>query len=265
MYFFIIFVYRLMGKKEVGQLSIVDLIVSILIAELIALSIQEDEKSLLISVIPILVLVGVQILISYISLKNDKVRNIIDGKPTLIIKNGKLNFTEMSKLRYTLDDLLTQLRLQGVKSIDNVNVGDTTYSENISVSVASVSSTAATSLDENSVYVMRNTQYTTRYLTTSGTNVAASSANATVDYYGLVKVEGDSKIKSVVKGTYFNGTNSNVSFTDSGTRYTITDNGNNFAISYSNYYLKQTGSTSVVMQNRNSGNNRWYFYAVTIQ
>lgn len=120
MYFFIIFVYRIMGKKEVGQLSIVDLIVSILIAELIALSIQEETQSIFISVIPILILVGVQILVSYLTLKSDKLRNIIDGKPTIIIKNGKLNFTEMSKLRYSLDDLLTQLRLQGIKSIDKV-------------------------------------------------------------------------------------------------------------------------------------------------
>ena len=119
MYFFVIFVYRLMGKKEVGQLNIVDLIVSILIAELIALSIQ-TEKSIFIAIVPILVLVVVQILISYITLKNEKIRNILDGKPTIIIKNGKLNFTEMSKLRYSLDDLLTQLRLQGVKSIDCV-------------------------------------------------------------------------------------------------------------------------------------------------
>ena len=120
LYFFIIFVYRLMGKKEVGQLSVVDLIVSILIAELVALSIEESNKSLLISVIPILVLVGVQMLVSYITLKNEKIRDVIDGKPTIIIKNGKLNFTEMSKLRYSLDDLLTQLRLNGVKSIDKV-------------------------------------------------------------------------------------------------------------------------------------------------
>lgn len=133
MYFFIIFVYRLMGKKEVGQLSIVDLIVSILIAELIALSIQEDSKSIFISVIPILVLVGVQIFISYITLKNDKIRNIIDGKPTIIIKNGKLNFTEMSKLRYSLDDLLTQLRLQGVKSIDKVKYAILENNGNLSV------------------------------------------------------------------------------------------------------------------------------------
>lgn len=120
MYFFIIFVYRLMGKKEVGQLSIIDLIVSILIAELVALSIEGEKNSILMSVIPIMVLVGVQIGMSYVTLKNEKIRDIIDGKPVVIIKNGKLNFTEMSKLRYSLDDLISQLRLQGIKSIDKV-------------------------------------------------------------------------------------------------------------------------------------------------
>lgn len=132
MYFFVIFVYRLMGKKEVGQLSIVDLIVSILIAELIALSIQ-TEKSILTSIIPILVLVGVQIFISFITLKNEKIRNILDGKPTIIIKDGKLNFTEMSKLRYSLDDLLTQLRLQGINNIDNVKYAVLENNGNLSV------------------------------------------------------------------------------------------------------------------------------------
>ena len=94
---------------------------------------ENDSKSILISVIPILVLVFVQILISYITLKSDKIRNIIDGKPTVIIKNGKLNFTEMSKIRYSLDDLLTQLRLQGVKSIDKVKYAILENNGNLSV------------------------------------------------------------------------------------------------------------------------------------
>ena len=133
MYFFIIFVYRIMGKKEVGELSIIDLIVSILIAELVALSIEGDNESILVSVIPILVLVIVQIVLSYITLKNDKIRNLIDGKPTIIIKDGKLNFTEMSKIRYSLDDLLTQLRLQGVKSIDKVKYAILENNGNLSI------------------------------------------------------------------------------------------------------------------------------------
>ena len=87
MYFFIILVYRIMGKKEVGQLSIIDLIVSILIAELVAIAI-EAEKSIFLSIIPITILTFTQIGISYITLKNEKIRDLIDGKPTVIIKNG---------------------------------------------------------------------------------------------------------------------------------------------------------------------------------
>lgn len=119
MYFFIILVYRIMGKKEVGQLSIVDLIVSILIAELVAIAI-EGHVNILFGIIPIIILVIVQIVMSYISLKSVKFRYLVDGKPTIIIKNGKLNFSEMSKIRYSLDDLITQLRLQGVKSIEKI-------------------------------------------------------------------------------------------------------------------------------------------------
>ena len=132
MYFFIIVVYRIMGKKEVGQLSIIDLIVSILIAELVAIAI-EDDKSIFLSIIRITILTLTQIGISYITLKNEKIRDIIDGKPTVIIKNGKLNFTEMSHLRYSLDDLTTQLRLQGVKSIEKVKYAVLENNGNLSV------------------------------------------------------------------------------------------------------------------------------------
>lgn len=121
LYFYIVLVYRLMGKKEVGKLSIIDLIVSILIAELAAMSIESTDRSILISIIPILVLVIIQIVLSYISLKNEKIRKIIDGNPTTIIKSGKIKFNEMAKLRYSLEDLITQLREQGIKSIEEVD------------------------------------------------------------------------------------------------------------------------------------------------
>lgn len=121
LYFYIVLVYRLMGKKEVGKLSIIDLIVSILIAELAAMSIETTDRSILISIVPILVLVVIQIVLSYISLKSPKIRKIIDGNPTTIIKSGKIKFNEMAKLRYGLDDLITQLREQGIKSIEEVD------------------------------------------------------------------------------------------------------------------------------------------------
>ena len=121
LYFFIILVYRIMGKKEVGKLGIVDLIVSILIAELAALSIEEYDGSILVSVIPILCLVVVQVIFGFFGLKSSKLRNILDGKPAVIIKNGKLNFKEMVKLRYSLDDLVSQLREQEIMNIEDVN------------------------------------------------------------------------------------------------------------------------------------------------
>lgn len=121
LYFFIVVVYRVMGKKEVGKLSIIDLIVSILIAELAAISIEESDRSILTSIIPIVVLVVIQISISFISLKSVSLRKLIDGNPIVIIKDGKLNFKDMTKLRYTIDDLIAQLREQGIKSIEEVN------------------------------------------------------------------------------------------------------------------------------------------------
>lgn len=120
-YTLITFVYRIMGKREIGELSIMDFIVSIFIAEMVAISIENPEKSILVSLIPILLLVTMQVIVSYISMKNNKARNIIDGVPSVIINKGKVNFKEMKEQRYNLDDLLTQLRNKSIKSIEEVD------------------------------------------------------------------------------------------------------------------------------------------------
>ena len=117
LYFIIVISYRIMGKKEVGELSIIDLIVTILVAELAA----ESKRSIFVSIIPILELVIIQISLSYISIKNNKIRNFLDGKPSVIIKAGKVCFEQMTKLRYSLDDLISQLREKGIKSIEEVD------------------------------------------------------------------------------------------------------------------------------------------------
>lgn len=120
LYVFIVLSYRIMGKKEVGELGVIDLIVSFLIAELAAISIEEPDKSIFTSIVPILVLVFVQIFLSYISMKSSKLRKIIDGVPSIIISKGKINFNVMRKLRYSLDDLLTQIRQKDIKDIEKI-------------------------------------------------------------------------------------------------------------------------------------------------
>ena len=75
----------------------------------------------MLSVVPIATLVIIQVTLSFIALKSNNIRNLLDGKPVVIIKKGKLQFKNMSKIRYSLDDLLSQLREQQIKSIEEVD------------------------------------------------------------------------------------------------------------------------------------------------
>ena len=119
-YFFVLVAYRIMGKREVGQLGVIDLIVSILIAELVAISIENNKDPMYLTILPITLLVLLEIIFGYISMKSRKFRTLFDGKPSLIICNGKVNYKEMVKQRYTLDDLLISLRQNSIKDIESV-------------------------------------------------------------------------------------------------------------------------------------------------
>ena len=120
-YFVIAIVYRFMGKREIGELSIMDLIVSILIAELAAMAIDKYKSNVFISLVPICALVIIQIITAKISLKSPDIREKIEGEPSIIINRGKVNFEEMLNQRYNLDDLLTQLREKSIKSLEEVD------------------------------------------------------------------------------------------------------------------------------------------------
>ena len=116
-YFFIVLLYRIMGKREIGQLGVIDLIVSILMAELVAISIENTEDSIMQTIIPLTLLGFLEILLAFISIKSRKFRSFFDGKPSLIICNGKVNYKEMVRQRYSMDDLLYSLRQKEVGSI----------------------------------------------------------------------------------------------------------------------------------------------------
>jgi uncharacterized membrane protein YcaP (DUF421 family) len=119
-YVLVAMIFRVMGKREVGQLGTFDLVVFILIAELVALAL-EHKDGFLINLVPVIILVLLQIIIAKVSLKSVKFRNFVDGKPVIIIKKGIVNFKNMVEQRYTLDDLLLQLREKDVRSLDEVD------------------------------------------------------------------------------------------------------------------------------------------------
>lgn len=120
MYVIILLIFRFMGKREIGELSILDLVVFIMIAEMAVVSIENTETSIFQTLVPMLLLMGTQLLLAYISLKNKRFRDLIDGRPSVIIRNGQIDEKEMKKQRYNFDDLLLQLREQKIKNLADV-------------------------------------------------------------------------------------------------------------------------------------------------
>ncbi|MEN1987873.1 MULTISPECIES: DUF421 domain-containing protein [Paenibacillus] len=120
MYFIVYGAIRVMGKREIGKLSMFDLVVSIMLAEIAAFVIEDTDKPLFHGIVPMLTVLVMQIAMAYMSLKSRGLRLMIDGKPVVLISKGTLNRDEMRKQRYNLDDLLLQLREQNIDSISEV-------------------------------------------------------------------------------------------------------------------------------------------------
>lgn len=119
-YLFILVLMRIMGKREIGKLSIFDLVVSIMIAELAVISLENTQVPMINSLIPIVILFLTQITLSYVSLKSQRIRDIVDGKPSVLIEHGQIREMEMKKQRYNLDDLLMQLRENKIHTVSQV-------------------------------------------------------------------------------------------------------------------------------------------------
>lgn len=120
LYAVILVIFRVMGKREIGELSVLDLVVFIMLGEMAVISIEQHKDPILHTLIPMAVLMLIQMLMAFLSLKSRRFRKIIDGKPSLIIKNGKIDENMMKKLRYNFDDLLMQLRTKDITNIADV-------------------------------------------------------------------------------------------------------------------------------------------------
>ncbi|MDF2858483.1 MAG: rane protein, partial [Neobacillus sp.] len=126
-------IFRIMGKREIGELSILDLIVFVMIAEMAVVAIENPKKSILETVVPMFLLMIVQISLANVSLKSKKFRDLVDGQPTVIINKGKIDEHAMRKQRYNFDDLMTQLREKDIRSIADVEFAILESSGSLSV------------------------------------------------------------------------------------------------------------------------------------
>lgn len=119
-YFIILLIFRLMGKREIGELSVFDLVVNIMIAEIAVMSIDETSVELMKSIVPIVLLMVIQITMARLSLTSKKFRDLVDGSPSIIINKGQIDEAVMRKQRYNFDDLMQQLREKNVSNIADV-------------------------------------------------------------------------------------------------------------------------------------------------
>lgn len=120
LYALILVIFRMMGKREIGNLSILDLVVFIMIAEMAVIAIEDTNDPLLHTIVPMVLLMFIQIGLAFLSLKNKKFRDMVDGHPSVIINRGKIDRNEMKKHRYNYDDLIMQLREKNVRNIADV-------------------------------------------------------------------------------------------------------------------------------------------------
>lgn len=116
-YIYMIVLLRLLGKKECSQLSMYDFVVFLLIADLMVMGFDGDMTD---AVISTAVLVFTDAFSSYLSLKSKRIRDFIEGTPTHIVINGKLNIEAMRKNKYTCDSLAQHLRQRGISSLSEV-------------------------------------------------------------------------------------------------------------------------------------------------
>lgn len=117
---FIVAAVRLMGKRQIGQLQPAELVVTILLSEMAATPMQDNDIPMLNTLIAIAVLVGLEIVISVLSLHSVRFRNLLQGNSIILIKNGVLDQKQMKRLRYSIDDLLEELRQKDVFDIADV-------------------------------------------------------------------------------------------------------------------------------------------------
>jgi len=123
LYIVIVAAMRVMGKRQIGQLQPFEFAVAVMISELAAIPLTESDRNLYHSIVPIVVLLVCQLLISFMSIKGVRIRELICGRPTLLIRNGKILEKNMRKELYTINDLLEQLRFHSISSIRDVEYG----------------------------------------------------------------------------------------------------------------------------------------------
>ncbi len=119
-YFTLVLTLRFMGKRQIGELQVSELIVTLLLSEIAVQPLTDRNKPMLYAIIPIFELIAIEIIVSFLLIKVNFLKKLFYGSPTILIKRGKLQQAEMKNNRIEVDELMCELRQKGYSSLDEV-------------------------------------------------------------------------------------------------------------------------------------------------
>lgn len=120
LYLLVILVMRIMGKREIGQMQPYELAITLIISELVTLPMENNGIPLIYGIIPVFVITVTQVLLSYLTMKSQWLQDLVSGKYSVMVENGKLIEKNLMKQKYTITELLEQLRMSGVSNVSDV-------------------------------------------------------------------------------------------------------------------------------------------------
>ncbi len=119
-YIMLLFFVKLMGKRQVGQLQVSELVSALLLSEIATMPIVEPETPLLYAVVPLFAILSLEVVFSFLIIKIPFIRALLVGRPSPLMTKGEINYSEMERSRISVDELLSELRLQGISDISQV-------------------------------------------------------------------------------------------------------------------------------------------------
>lgn len=133
LYFSVVVLYRVMGKRQIGEMQPGELVLAIMIADIAAVPLQSTGTPLTAGLVPVIGLMCVEIVVAFIAQKSNGLRKVITGKPSLVIADGRLVVEEMERLRFNIDDLFEQLRMSGYFDVSEIAFAVLETNGNLSV------------------------------------------------------------------------------------------------------------------------------------
>ncbi len=121
MYVLIVASMRIMGKRQLGQMQLSEFITAMILSEVAALPISDKNIPLLYSVVPLLIIISMEVILSYVSMKSPSLQRLLESKPSVLISHGKLDQSALRDSRITIKELLVELRISGLSSISEAD------------------------------------------------------------------------------------------------------------------------------------------------